>query len=77
MLFADTFNRYFERENLDAALEVLTTGGYRVHLATPPDGGRPLCCGRTFLSVGAVMRQSAKPSGCLWPSIPLCRAECP
>jgi Fe-S oxidoreductase len=54
VLFADTFNRYFERENLDAALEVLTTGGYRVHLATPPDGGRPLCCGRTFLSVGAV-----------------------
>jgi FAD/FMN-containing dehydrogenase/Fe-S oxidoreductase len=54
VLFADTFNRYFERENLDAALEVLTAGGYRVHLATPPDGGRPLCCGRTFLSVGAV-----------------------
>jgi FAD/FMN-containing dehydrogenase/Fe-S oxidoreductase len=54
VLFADTFNRYFERENLDAALEVLVAGGYRVHLATPRDGGRPLCCGRTFLAVGAV-----------------------
>ena len=28
--------------------------GYRVHVATPNDGGRPLCCGRTFLSIGKV-----------------------
>jgi FAD/FMN-containing dehydrogenase/Fe-S oxidoreductase len=55
VLFADTFNRYFERENLDAALSVLTAGGYRVHAVLPKDGtGRPLCCGRTFLSVGQV-----------------------
>ena len=55
VLFADTFNRYFERENLDAALSVLIAGGYRVHAALPSDGTtRPLCCGRTFLSVGKV-----------------------
>jgi FAD/FMN-containing dehydrogenase/Fe-S oxidoreductase len=55
VLFADTFNRYFERENLDAALRVLVAGGYRVHAAMPADGDdRPLCCGRTFLSIGAV-----------------------
>jgi Fe-S oxidoreductase len=55
VLFADTFNRYFERENLDAALAVLAAGGYRAHVATPVDGSsRPLCCGRTFLSVGKV-----------------------
>ena len=54
VLFADTFNRYFERENLDAALAVLAAGGYRVHLPTPSDGSRPLCCGRTFLAVGKV-----------------------
>ncbi|MPZ57821.1 MAG: FAD-binding protein [Rhizobiales bacterium] len=55
VLFADTFNRYFERENLDAAVTVLAAAGYRVHLATPIDGSkRPLCCGRTFLSVGKV-----------------------
>jgi Fe-S oxidoreductase len=54
VLFADTFNRYFERENLDAALEVLLTAGYRVHLPKPADGTRPLCCGRTFLSIGKV-----------------------
>ena len=55
VLFADTFNRYFERENIDAALSVLTAAGYRVHLAKPMDGSsRPLCCGRTFLSIGKV-----------------------
>ena len=55
VLFADTFNRYFERENLDAALAVLVAGGYRVHAVLPDDGdARPLCCGRTFLSTGQV-----------------------
>ncbi len=54
VLFADTFNRYFERENIDAAIAVLAAAGYRVRSASPPDGGRPLCCGRTFLSVGKV-----------------------
>ncbi|MEA2981808.1 MAG: hypothetical protein QOF09_3631, partial [Alphaproteobacteria bacterium] len=55
VLFADTFNRYFERENLDAALTVLSAAGYRVHVAKPADGNsQPLCCGRTFLSIGKV-----------------------
>ncbi|MBX9829593.1 MAG: FAD-binding protein [Xanthobacteraceae bacterium] len=55
VLFADTFNRYFECENLDAAVAVLQAGGYRVHLVKSADGSsRPLCCGRTFLSIGKV-----------------------
>jgi Fe-S oxidoreductase len=54
VLFADTFNRAYERENLDAALRVLVEGGYRVHVPKPSDGGRPLCCGRTFLAAGLV-----------------------
>jgi Fe-S oxidoreductase len=54
VLFADTFNRHYERENLDAALEVLIAGGYRVYLPKPADHARPLCCGRTFLSAGLV-----------------------
>ena len=54
VLFTDTFNRAYERENLDAALRVLVAGGYRVHIPRPSDQGRPLCCGRTFLSVGLV-----------------------
>ena len=54
VLLADTFNTYFEPENLEAALSVLRAAGYRVHLPRPAGGGRPLCCGRTFLSVGMV-----------------------
>jgi FAD/FMN-containing dehydrogenase/Fe-S oxidoreductase len=54
VLFADTFNRAYERENLDAALRVLVEAGYRVYLPEPADSGRPLCCGRTFLSAGLV-----------------------
>jgi FAD/FMN-containing dehydrogenase/Fe-S oxidoreductase len=54
VLFADTFNRAFERENLDAALRVLVEGGYRVHLPKPTDRSRSLCCGRTYLSAGMV-----------------------
>jgi Fe-S oxidoreductase len=53
-LFADTFNTYFEPENLHAAVDVLARLGYRVTPLAPPDGGRPLCCGRTFLSAGLV-----------------------
>jgi Fe-S oxidoreductase len=54
VLFADTFNRTYERENLDATLRVLIEGGYRVHIPKPVGGGQPLCCGRTFLSAGLV-----------------------
>jgi Fe-S oxidoreductase len=54
VLFADTFNTAFEAENLHAAIAVLAAAGRRVHLAQPVDGGRRLCCGRTFLSAGLV-----------------------
>ncbi|MEM1200996.1 MAG: FAD-binding and (Fe-S)-binding domain-containing protein, partial [Pseudomonadota bacterium] len=54
VLLADTFNRYFEPENLLAAENVLNAGGYRVHTPTADDGNRPLCCGRTFLAAGLV-----------------------
>ncbi|MBX3547867.1 MAG: FAD-binding protein [Xanthobacteraceae bacterium] len=57
-LFADTFNRYFDHENLDAAVDVLVSAGYRVHFAKA--GKRPLCCGRTFLSVGAIDEAKAE-----------------
>jgi Fe-S oxidoreductase len=54
VLFGDTFNRYYERENLEAAERVLTAAGYRLHHVAPRDGARPLCCGRTYLSAGLV-----------------------
>ncbi|MBI3045266.1 MAG: FAD-binding protein [Betaproteobacteria bacterium] len=54
VLFADTFNNYYEPENLRAATRVLEAAGYYVRPARAADGGRPLCCGRTFLAAGLV-----------------------
>jgi len=58
VLFADTFNNYFEPENARAALKVLNAAGYRVHIAQPlandKEPSRPLCCGRTYLATGLV-----------------------
>jgi len=54
VLFADTFNRYFEPENLRAAQKIFAKAGIGIDIARPVDGGKPLCCGRTYLSVGLV-----------------------
>ena len=54
VLLVDTFNNYFEPENARAALAVLRAAGYLVRLPRAIDGGRPLCCGRTFLAAGLV-----------------------
>jgi FAD/FMN-containing dehydrogenase/Fe-S oxidoreductase len=58
VLFADTFNTYFEPDNARAAERVLRAAGYRVR--DPGDGGRPLCCGRTFLAAGLVDEAKAE-----------------
>jgi Fe-S oxidoreductase len=70
VLFVDTFNRYFEPENVRAALAALRAGGYDVHIAQPPPGERPLCCGRTYLAVGDVpnaRREALRVLGALAP----------
>lgn len=54
VVFADCFNRYFEPENLRATVNVLGAANVPFHVASAPKGERPLCCGRTFLSVGLV-----------------------
>jgi FAD/FMN-containing dehydrogenase/Fe-S oxidoreductase len=54
VLFVDTFNNYFEPENARAAQAVLQAAGFKVHIARAAEGGRPLCCGRTFLATGQV-----------------------
>ena len=59
-LLADTFNTYFEPDNLHAAQEVLEEIGYRVILPAPNTGTRPLCCGRTFLAAGLVDEAKAE-----------------
>jgi Fe-S oxidoreductase len=61
VLFVDTFNGFFEPGNPRAALQVLQTAGYTVHVATKclPDG-RHLCCGRTYLASGMVEEAKVK-----------------
>ncbi len=58
VLFVDTFNGAFERENVDAAIAVLGAAGYAVHIPRWAVQGdrddRNLCCGRTFLAVGMI-----------------------
>ncbi len=54
VLFADTFNRWFEPQNLRAAKQVLAAAGYRVLAAQPLSGKKPLCCGRTYFTNGMV-----------------------
>ncbi|MDE2476295.1 MAG: FAD-binding protein [Alphaproteobacteria bacterium] len=78
VLFADTFNRYFEAENLQAAVTVLTGAGYRVHLPAAADGKRrPLCCGRTLLTGGLVRQARSEASRTLNTLLPYVRRGVP
>jgi FAD/FMN-containing dehydrogenase/Fe-S oxidoreductase len=52
VMFVDTFTRWFEPHNARAARRVLERGGWTARSAAPAGGGRPLCCGRTYLSAG-------------------------
>ena len=64
VLFADTFNNYFESENARAAHKVLQAAGYSVYIAKPAPSDaartRPLCCGRTYLAAGLVEQAQAE-----------------
>lgn len=53
VLLADTFNTWFEPDNLRAAKKVLEAAGYRIIIAQLP-GQRKLCCGRTYLATGMI-----------------------
>ena len=69
VLLADTFNAYFEDENLQAAIKVLEAAGYRVH--TPQKSkdknnhsaqntcSKEFCCGRTYLATGMIDQAKA------------------
>jgi Fe-S oxidoreductase len=70
-LFADTFNTYFEPDNLRDAVEVLAHLGYRVFPLRASGERRPLCCGRTFLAVGLVDEARAEARRMLAAAAPL------
>ncbi|WP_375455034.1 FAD-binding and (Fe-S)-binding domain-containing protein [uncultured Methylobacterium sp.] len=74
ILFGDTFNRAFERENLEAAERVLTAAGYRLHRVLPASGNRPLCCGRTWLASGQTDRARAEARRTLAALLPFAKA---
>jgi FAD/FMN-containing dehydrogenase/Fe-S oxidoreductase len=77
VLWADTFNAAFEPENIHDAIATLTGAGYRVHVARPSGGGRPLCCGRTYLSVGDVGAAKAEMARTLEALKPFVRSGLP
>jgi FAD/FMN-containing dehydrogenase/Fe-S oxidoreductase len=54
VLLADTFNTWFEPENLRAAVSIFSAANYSTIVVEPADGGRPLCCGRTYLATGMI-----------------------
>ena len=74
ILFGDTFNRAFERENLETAERVLRAAGYRLHRIYPSRGRRPLCCGRTWLSAGQTERARQEARRTLDALLPFLRA---
>ncbi|MCJ2018168.1 FAD-binding oxidoreductase [Methylobacterium sp. E-065] len=74
ILFGDTFNRAFERENLEAAERVLRAAGYRLHRVYPSRGLRPLCCGRTWLASGQTDRARQEARRTLDALLPFVRA---
>lgn len=72
VLLVDTFSNHFDTDSAEAALAVLQAAGYRVHLARPVTGDRPLCCGRTFLSTGQVdeaREEARRMLDSLWPYV--------
>ena len=77
ILFADTFNRYLEPENLRAAVRVLQAAGYAVFAPVPEQSNRPLCCGRTFLSTGMVERARSEANRLVTTFLPFARAGVP
>jgi FAD/FMN-containing dehydrogenase/Fe-S oxidoreductase len=64
VLLVDTFNAYFENENVHAAIAVLRAAGYQIHIpqmdtansasTTEQPCSKQFCCGRTYLAAGMV-----------------------
>lgn len=54
VLLVDCFANHLEPEVAHAALGLLESSGYRVHLLRPLDGGAALCCGRAAYSSGRI-----------------------
>ncbi len=73
ILFGDTFNTYFDSENLRAARNVLAAAGFRVVSPLPERSSRPPCCGRTYLATGLVDQARAEARRLIAAYLPLVR----
>lgn len=73
ILFGDTFNTYFDSENLHAARAVLAAGGFSVVSPLPEGSSRPPCCGRTYLASGLVDEARAEARRLIAAYLPLVR----
>lgn len=74
ILFGDTFNTWFDSENLRAARKVLAAGGFKVVSPLPEGSSRPPCCGRTYLASGLVDEARAEARRLIAAYLPLVRA---
>ncbi len=74
ILFGDTFNTWFDSDNLRAARKVLTAGGFKVVSPLPDGSSRPPCCGRTYLASGLVDEARAEARRLIAAYLPLVRA---
>ena len=54
ILFVDTFNRYYEPENVRSSIKVLKKAGYYPFIPTLSNSSKILCCGRTYLTNGLI-----------------------
>ncbi len=62
ILFADTFNINFEIKNLMYAIKVLNKFGYQAIIPSFQNDNldRPLCCGRTYISLGQLDKANSE-----------------
>ena len=77
VLFTDTFNTYFEPDNLRAARRVLEAAGHHVIVASAGYDERPYCCGRTYLAAGMVEEARTEAQRTLTALMPFVRAGLP
>lgn len=54
LLWVDCFSNHLESDIADAALDVLSAAGYRVHVLSAAVGHATLCCGRAAFSSGDI-----------------------
>ncbi|MDE0898219.1 MAG: FAD-binding protein [Longimicrobiales bacterium] len=76
-VFVDTFSRWFEPEIPRAASAVLEAGCFKATTLKAPEGERPLCCGRTYLSSGMLDEARIEGERLLAAALPLAEAGVP